>query len=332
MVAAITPLSLIKPESPSVLPAPLKQKRQEPVHGDPATEALLEEASLLAQSPATVLILGDSGVGKEVFANYIHSQSPRQEGPFVAISAAAIPENLLEAELFGYERGAFSGADRAKPGRIESANGGTFLLDEIGELPLSLQAKLLRVLQERQIDRIGSLQSRAVDVRIIATTHRDLSAMVAEGSFRADLYYRLNVLRLNVPALSDRTGDIAPLSQFFLDKACKAIGRTELRLSQDAIQHLCQHCWPGNVRELIAVMERAAALIRNDEVFASDLRIDAQTNATSANSNRPLSLADAEKQLILTTLEEVGGNKEEAARQLGITSRTLRNKLKSWSV
>lgn len=332
MVAAVTPLSLVQLER--VLPQKTadKKKVQEPIYGDASTEALLEEASLLAQSPATVLILGDSGVGKEVFANYIHSQSPRQEGPFVAISAAAIPENLLEAELFGYERGAFSGADRAKPGRIESAEGGTFLLDEIGELPLSLQAKLLRVLQERQIDRVGSLKSRAVDVRIIATTHRDLSAMVAEGTFRADLYYRLNVLRLNVPALCERSGDIAPLAQFFLDKACEAIGRCSLRLNENAIDRLAQHDWPGNVRELIAVMERAAALTPGNKITASDLRIDASPLSRSAAPARPSSLADAEKQLILQTLDETGQNKEEAARRLGITSRTLRNKLKNWSL
>jgi len=330
MVAAVQPLSLVKSEATPMRRARVRRPSQEPVYGDTVTKDLLDEAHLLAQSPATVLILGESGVGKEVFANYIHSQSPRKEAPFVAISAAAIPENLLEAELFGYERGAFSGADRAKPGRIESADGGTFLLDEIGELPLALQAKLLRVLQERQVDRIGSLQSRSVDVRIIATTHRDLSEMVAEGTFRADLYYRLNVLRLNVPSLAQRTGDIAPLSQFFMNKASDAIGRHRLKLSDDAIYRLREHSWPGNVRELIAVMERAAALVQGDAVYAEDLRIDAAPTSKKGASLRPATLADAEKQLILSTLEEAQGNKEEAARRLGITSRTLRNKLKTW--
>lgn len=330
MVAAVSPLSLVKPAATPIRRAPVKRPSQEPIYGDSQTRELLDEAHLLAQSPATVLILGESGVGKEVFANYIHSQSPRKDAPFVAISAAAIPENLLEAELFGYERGAFSGAERAKPGRIESADGGTFLLDEIGELPLALQAKLLRVLQERQIDRIGSLQSRSVDVRIIATTHRDLSEMVAEGSFRADLYYRLNVLRLNVPSLAERSGDIAPLSQFFMDKASDAIGRPRLNLSEDAVERLSGHSWPGNVRELIAVMERAAALVQGPEVSAKDLRIDAAPGSKKAQGLHVTTLADAEKQLILSTLEECQGNKENAAKKLGITSRTLRNKLKAW--
>lgn len=331
MVAAITPLSLVTSQPEPRQHRLVQHPCHEPVHRDPLSIALLQEARLLAKSPATILILGDSGVGKEIFANYIHSQSPRREAPFVAISAAAIPENLLEAELFGYERGAFSGADRAKPGRLESANGGTFLLDEIGELPLSLQAKLLRVLQERQIDRIGGLQSRSIDVRIIATTHRDLSTMVAEGSFRADLYYRLNVLRLKVPSLAERSEDVAPLARFFLDKASNAIGRPPLRLSEEALQSLTQHTWPGNVRELIAVMERAAALVCGNEVFEKDLRIDSAPIPIPNQSFRPSTLAEAEKKIILETLEELKGNREDAARRLGITSRTLRNKLKTWS-
>jgi len=332
MVAAIPPLTLVPGPRDQALRKATKKAKQEPVYGDSLTKELLEEAQLLSRSPATVLILGESGAGKEVFANYIHSCSPRSEAPFVAISAAAIPENLLEAELFGYERGAFSGADRAKPGRIEKADGGTFLLDEIGELPLALQAKLLRVLQERQIDRIGSLQSRPIDVRIIATTHRDLSEMVAEGTFRADLYYRLNVLRMNIPSLQQRKGDIAPLSQYFLNKATQAMGLNNLVLSQCSIEKLEQHTWPGNVRELIAVMERAAALVPGPKVVASDLRIDSAPSAKEQESSLNGTLADMEKRLIVETLESVGGKREEAARKLGITSRTLRNKLKAWGL
>lgn len=328
MVAMRTPLTLVGHE-----PTPQVDLREpargRPIAKDPRTLALLQEAELIAKSPATVLILGDSGVGKEVFARYVHDCSPRCNAPFVAVSAAAIPENLLEAELFGYERGAFSGADQAKPGRLELADGGTFLLDEIGELPLTLQAKLLRVLQEREIDRVGGLRPRPVDVRIIATTHRDLATMVAEGTFRADLYYRLNVLRLDVPALSERPLDIAPLARAMLDDATRNIGRAPLHLTEDAVDRLCGHVWPGNVRELIAVVERAAALVPGDSVGADDLRIDRAPAAATAMPVA-LTLAQMEKQAILSTLDAVGGNREEAARRLGVTSRTLRNKLKAW--
>jgi len=283
---------------------------------------------MLAKSPATVQIHGDSGLGKEVFARHIHACSPRRNAPFVAVSAAAIPHNLIEAELFGYERGAFSGADQAKPGRLELADGGTFLLDEIGELPLSLQAKLLRVLQERQVDRVGGLRSVSVDVRIIATTHRDLAQMVAEGTFRADLYYRLNVLRLDIPKLAERPGDVAPLAKAFLTKACDAMGRDVPQLSDSALTRLAAHSWPGNVRELTAVIERVAALATSDVVDAEDLRIDAAP--TMAQPCVASTLADLERDAILSTLELVGGNREQAARRLGITSRTLRNKLRAW--
>ena len=324
MVAVRTPLTLISDARPQAAP----RTAAAPIAGDPRTIALLDEAALLARSPATVLILGESGAGKEVFARHIHDSSPRRNGPFVAVSAAAIPENLLEAELFGYERGAFSGAEQAKPGRLETADGGTFLLDEIGELPLTLQAKLLRVLQERQVDRVGSLKPRPIDVRVIATTHRDLGQMVAEGTFRADLYYRLNVLRLNIPRLAERSGDVAPLAKAFLTKACAAIGRAVPALSDCAIARLAGHDWPGNVRELAAVLERAAALVSEDVVLAGDLRIDAAPGKACAAPNG--TLADLERDAIMSTLDIVGGNREEAARRLGITSRTLRNKLKAW--
>jgi two-component system response regulator FlrC len=303
-------------EAPLAAPGPGR-----PIARDPRSIALLAEAERIARSPATVLILGESGAGKEVFARFIHDSSPRAGGPFVAISAAAIPENLLEAELFGYERGAFSGADRAKPGRLEAAHGGTFLLDEIGELPLALQAKLL-----------GALQPRGIDVRIIATTHRDLEAMVEAGTFRADLYYRLNVLRLEVPALRERLGDVLPLAEEFLTRASDAVGRRAPRFTARAAERLVQHTWPGNVRELMAVAERAAALAATDVVDAGDLRIDRPRSRDGVAFDPPATLADLERRAILGALDSTGGNREAAARQLGITSRTLRNKLKSWGL
>ena len=242
------------------------QAEQTPIHGDPATAALISQARQFAASDATILLRGESGCGKEVFSRFIHTQSPRANGPFVAVNCAAIPENLLESELFGHEKGAFSGALGKRIGKFQQAHGGTLLLDEISEMDLSLQAKLLRAIQEKIIDPIGAEKPVPVDIRLIATTNRKLEDYVAEGHFREDLYFRLSVIALDLPPLRERAGDIAPLSQFFLHKFASQRGRTTpLCLSPDALEKL-EHCyWKGNVRELENTLHRAVLMVPEGE-------------------------------------------------------------------
>jgi two-component system response regulator FlrC len=310
------------------------------VCADPKTGALLARAGRVAASAMSVLLSGESGSGKEVLARYIHRQSPRAAGPFVAINCAAIPDNLLEATLFGYERGAFTGANHPQPGKFEQAQGGTLLLDEISEMPLSLQAKLLRVLQEREVERLGGKKAVALDIRVIATTNRALEAAVADGSFRADLYYRLNVFPLNVPPLRERAMDIVPLARRFAARHAQELSRPLVRLSAGAEKRLLAHAWPGNVRELENVLQRAVILASGDLIEAEHLELGAAVAAAPATPcARPVEAAapgaamdmkTLERAHIVETLLAVNGSRKLAVERLGISERTLRYKLQRY--
>ncbi len=305
---------------------------QGPVAEDPASRRVLELARRVAASEATVMLTGESGTGKEVVARYIHACSPRSGGPFVAINCAAIPENMLEAVLFGYEKGAFTGAHRAHPGKFEQANGGTLLLDEITEMDLGLQAKLLRVLQEREVERVGGRSSIALDVRVLATSNRDLKEAVLAGRFREDLYYRLNVFPIELPPLRERPRDILPLARAIL---AREPGPGPVVLSPAAEARLQAYAWPGNVRELGNVLQRALILQSGGRIEAADLGLEevaagggaAGDTAGSAAEVLDADLRAHEQQLILQALREVKGSRKEAARRLGISPRTLRYKL-----
>ncbi|MCW7753120.1 sigma-54 dependent transcriptional regulator [Desulfobotulus sp. H1] len=291
-----------------------------------AMKKLMEMASTMADSEATVLITGPSGTGKELIAKAIHAMSPRKDQPFVPLNCAALADTLLESELFGHERGAFTGADRRREGRFVQADGGTLFLDEIGETSSAMQAKLLRALQEGEVQRIGSDTIVRVDVRILAATNQDLSRCVAEKIFREDLYYRLNVLRLEMPTLRDRNGDIPLLAQHFLRLYAEKNRKQVLRFSSRAMDALLHHRWPGNVRELENVIERAVILCPSDTIREDHLPTDLANNLPSGGSLT--TLADLERKAIFSTLEQTEGNKSEAARILGITRATLHNKLK----
>lgn len=298
---------------------------------DPQSQRVLALAARIAQSDATVLLTGPSGTGKEVFARYIRDRSARANAPFVAINCAAIPENMLEATLFGHERGAFTGALAARAGKFEQAQGGTLLLDEISEMDLALQAKILRVLQEREVERVGGNRTIALDVRVIATSNRDLAAEVQAGRFRADLYYRLNVMPLELPALADRRADILPLAQC----ALKACGRGELQFSATARAALLAHDWPGNVRELCNTVQRAALLCEGTRIDAQALGLPEPVAAVAdsppaSGSLLDLDLRARECQLIFDTLRATAGSRKRAAEQLGISARTLRHKLQQF--
>jgi len=307
---------------------------------DPVFSRMLEQASQAACTPATVLIEAESGTGKELLARMIHLKSPRSANTFVAVNCAALPESLLESELFGFEKGAFTGAGASKPGKFELANRGTLLLDEVGEMASILQAKLLRVLQEKEVDRIGGKDPVEIDVRVIATTNRDLQMLVREGEFREDLYYRLNVVRLTIPPLRERPDDIPLLVDLF----CRRYGRSSMpggiSLSAEALQKLARHSWPGNVRELENMIQRAAALCSGSVIRPEDLWIgDSETPSShpSRKSVEPgisagITMREMERQLISRTLEDMGGNRTRAAKSLGISLRTLRNKLNEFGL
>jgi DNA-binding NtrC family response regulator len=302
----------------------------------------LEQASQAAQSTATVLIEAESGTGKELLARMIHMKSPRNPNPFVAVNCAALPENLLESELFGYEKGAFTGANASKPGKFELAHRGTLLLDEIGEMAPILQAKLLRVLQEKEIDRIGGKDPVNIDVRIVATTNRDLLALVRDEGFREDLYYRLNVVRLTIPPLRQRRSDIPLLADFFCKRYSKSFGREGISIGPDALDRLCLHDWPGNVRELENMIQRAVTLCMGSTIRAEDLHLaehQIPVSAQSMYSKTPevgpsagVTMREMERQLICRTLEDTNGNRTRAAKCLGISLRTLRNKLNEFGL
>ncbi len=350
---------LLKPFEPDMLLAHIDRYAipvaapTDMVAEDGRTRQVLILAARVAKSEATVLLTGESGTGKEVFARYIHQQSPRAGKPFVAINCAAIPDNLLEATLFGYEKGAFTGAASAQAGKFEQANGGTLLLDEISEMPLSLQAKLLRVLQEREVERVGGKKPVPLDIRVLATSNRDMEAEAQTGRFREDLYYRLNVFPIAIPSLRDRPADVLPLARHFLAACARAQGRT-LRLGDSAAAILAAHDWPGNVRELENTMQRAAILAPDDLVEAGHIVLGGQrppvrlqaeavpainTPPVSAAANdapphdtpdapvNAISVRDMERELILKTLAAVGGSRKKAIEKLGISERTLRYKL-----
>jgi two-component system response regulator FlrC len=305
---------------------------------DPESKRLVALARKIAENDATVLITGESGTGKEVYSRFIRDNSSRASSPYVAINCAAIPENMLEASLFGYEKGAFTGALSAHAGKFEQAQGGTLLLDEISEMDLGLQAKILRVLQEREVERLGSQRTLNLDVRVIATSNRDLPEEVRAGRFRADLYYRLNVMSLRLPALRERRGDIVPLAQRAM-LACARAGQAALSLSADAEQKLLQHDWPGNARELTNIVQRAAWLATGGIIAAADLDIVSLTAVAPVSVAVPIAAApaqdaglgrdlkDRERELILATLRVTGGSRKLTAERLGISPRTLRHKL-----
>ncbi len=286
---------------------------------------LVERALRAAGSDITVLISGESGTGKELLARFLHAASSRKKGPFIAVNCAAIPDSLLESELFGHEKGAFTGAMERRTGRFEMANGGSILLDEISEMPMPLQVKLLRVIQEREVDRVGGDTSVPVDIRILATTNRNLQREVEEGRFREDLFYRLNVLPLELPPLRERPEDIELLARHFVSKHS---GGRDLKLGHAALEKLRGHLWKGNIRELENVIQRAC-LLSDEEIGLDHFGIQAQ-QTQSVNNVTVGSVKDLEKQLIMKTLDETGGNKSRAARILGISVRTLRNKLKQY--
>jgi two-component system response regulator HydG len=299
---------------------------------------LMETVAQVAPSEATVLITGESGTGKEMIAGAIHFNSPRKDGPFVKINCAAITETLLESELFGHEKGAFTGAHRQKEGRFRQAHGGSLFLDEISEMSLAMQVKLLRVLQEREITRVGGEEVIKVNVRIIAATNKDLAREIEEGRFREDLYYRLNVVALEMPPLRERREDIPLLAQHFLEALSRDNRKNIKGFTPQAMDRLMKYDWPGNVRELMNAVERGVILSRSeylDEEVLSLISSDESSfqdisSGDGANANMPLD--EVEKTTILKTLESAGGNKSEAARRLGITRRTLHKRLKLYGV
>jgi two-component system response regulator FlrC len=291
---------------------------------------LLEAADDVAATPTTVLLLGESGTGKELVARHLHAASGRA-GPWVAVNCAALPADLLESELFGHERGAFTGATERRTGRFELAHRGTLLLDEISELPLGLQAKLLRVLQEREIDRVGGQRPVPVDVRVVATSNRDLAEMVRQGQFRSDLYFRLNVFPLVVPPLRERPEDLGPLAAALAGEAARALGRSAPPLGAAALEALRRHPFPGNVRELRNALERAVVRCRGAAIEPAHLGLEPARRLApaAAPAELPLDLASLERMAIAEALRRVGSNRTHAARLLGIGLRTLRNKLRA---
>jgi len=333
---------LVKPVEADQLIDRVQRFRQQPeesgelVAEDPRSRTLADMARRVAAAEVSVLLTGPSGSGKEAYARYIHRHSGRADGPFVAVNCAAIPEQMIEAELFGHEKGAFTGADHARTGKFESADGGTLLLDEISELDVGLQAKLLRVLQEREVERLGGSRTIALDVRVIAATNRDLPAEVREGRFREDLFYRLNVFPIALPPLADRPGDIRPLAERAVERHHRGQGLCP-RFTSDAMAALEAHAWPGNVRELDNVVQRALVLAGGrEEIRAGDLFFEQPTTVAAgaaahgeAPGGRALqrSMADREAEMILDTLRSEEGHRGRTAERLGISPRTLRYKL-----
>lgn len=349
---------LVKPFEPKVLLALVARhalghagglEQDGPVAREPASLQLLELAARVARSDSTVLITGESGTGKEVLARYLHQQSPRSSGPFVAINCAAIPDNMLEATLFGHEKGAFTGAVASAPGKFELAEGGTILLDEISEMPLALQAKLLRVLQEREVERVGARKPIRLDIRVLATSNRDLAAEVAAGRFREDLFYRLSVFPLAWRPLRERPADILPLAERLLAKYVGKMNLSPLRFSAQAVACLSSHAWPGNVRELDNAIQRAVILQQNGviephdlcltapigfaqpaqppQVAVSGVAMPAVPDAIVADGALGEDLRRREYQVIIDILRAERGRRKEAAERLGISPRTLRYKL-----
>lgn len=303
------------------------------IANDPKTRALLSLARRVAKSPATVMLTGESGCGKEVIAHYIHRHSLRASQPFVAINCAAIPENLLEATLFGYEKGAFTGATQAQPGKFEQAEGGALLLDEISEMPLELQAKLLRVLQEREVERVGGHKTIKLDIRVLATSNRDMPMMVKSAQFREDLYYRLNVFPIEIPSLRERPLDIEPLVLKMVGKNAQQNGQPLFRVTPEAMEKLIQYSWPGNIRELENVIQRAM-ILATDEIDIEHIHLPENKLYPLKNekcTEEPSQdMRSLERKHILETLASVNGSRKLAVKKLGISERTLRYKLQQY--
>lgn len=298
---------------------------------DPRLKKIFEVAESVAVSRASVLITGESGTGKELLARFIHGKSPRCNRRFVAVNCAAVPEGLLESELFGYEKGAFTGADQRKIGKFELAHESTFLLDEITEMPLTLQAKLLRVLQEGEIERLGGNTPIRINTRILATSNRPLEKAVKDGAFREDLYYRLNVIPLHIPPLRSRPLDIEALAHHFVAASCGDNGLTQKTVAAAALERLKTYSWPGNVRELQNVIERTVLLAAGAEIGADDILLPAVEERQGVQPFTPgMTVTEAERMLIMKTLEFTGQNRTRAAEMLGISIRTLRNKLNEY--
>lgn len=309
------------------------------ISGSAAMEHVLNTAGRVAQSRASVLIRGESGTGKELIARAVHFNSPRAKGPFVAVNCAALNEQLLESELFGHEKGSFTGADRQRVGRFETADGGTLFLDEVGDIPAAMQVKLLRVLQERSFERVGGTAPIEVDVRVIAATHRNLEELIRTGAFREDLYYRLNVVTLDIPPLRERREDIAPLVQHFTDRFARENGRAPMTWSREAWDMIGRYHYPGNVRELENIIQRAVILARASAITTDDLPPvmkalppEAPLHATGDCSDLPGKVDRLEKELVLEALRLQNGNQSRAADQLGISERNLRYRLKKWGI
>ena len=318
------------------------------IHGSETMKRVLAMAEQIAPSDASVLITGESGTGKEVIARYIHRKSNRSSKPFIAVNCAAIPANLMESELFGHEKGSFTGAAARRIGKFEEANGGTLLLDEISEMDVGLQSKLLRAIQEREIDRVGGNKPIKINIRILATSNRDLEAEVRKGTFREDLYFRLNVISLPLPKLADRVDDIPPLAEYFIEKYSKANSVPKRPLSAEAIAKLKAYHWPGNVRELENIMHRAVLMAQGNVIEEMAILLPVSHRpapvmnepAAQPSIENPVSkrsdlvgrtVDDVEKELIIDTLSHCLGNRTQAAQILGISIRTLRNKLNQYA-
>lgn len=334
--------------------AAVSEDNRDMIADAPAMKKIIEMGKKIAPSQATVLITGESGTGKEVMANFIHTNSTRKDAPFIALNCAAIPDNLLESELFGHEKGAFTGATARRVGKFEEANTGTLFLDEISEMDISLQAKLLRALQEREITRVGSNDTVKVDVRILATSNRNLEESVKKGEFREDLYFRLNVVNLDLPSLRERMTDLPKLAQFFADKYADANGMERKELSAAALEKMQAYGWPGNIRELENTMHRAILIAMEDDIEAEAIHINMDTilnkapapvqaatqeqapavqslqNPNAVEALVGKTIAEVERDMIVNTLEHCLGNRTHAANILGISIRTLRNKLNQY--
>jgi two-component system NtrC family response regulator len=304
----------------------IKSKNSDFVASSPALDRALNLSKKAARTDASVLFMGESGVGKELFAKFVHNNSPRVKGPFIAINMAAIPENLLESELFGYEKGAFTDATASKKGHFEIASGGTLFLDEIAEMPISLQAKLLRVLQERIITRVGGTKEIKIDVRIVSATNANIHKVIDDGEFREDLYYRLNTIPVKVPPLRERKEEIVPISNYTLKEVCKKYALDDLEFSDEALEELNKYNWPGNIRELISVVERAAILSDNNTISLDDLFLD------SRNTNKIKNIDSMEKELVEEVLQSVSGDKSEAAKILSMSKSSLDKKIEKYHI
>lgn len=307
------------------------QRKHELIAESAMMKKLLKDVSKVAQSSASVFISGESGTGKEVIAHALHRESPRHKHPFIKVNCAAIPGSLLESEFFGHEKGSFTGALQKKLGRFELAHQGTLLLDEVSEIPLELQAKLLRAVQEMEFERVGGVEPIRVDTRLIATSNRPMKEAIEQKLFREDLYYRLNVIPIQLPPLRDRKEDILPLAEFFLKRLCEENQRPLKRLQQEAKQKLLDYHWPGNIRELANVIERSVIMNPEETLAAHQIYLDLCCPVKEAPTTLlpiGITLAELERRFILQTLNRESDNRTKAARTLGISLRTLRNKLR----